>query len=344
MVTLEDIAREFGVSHSTVSRALAGSPLISAKTREQIVRHAEKVGYEVNQVARNLKTRSTKTVGLIVPEVSNPYYPKLTQLIADKVSAAGYALHLHLSGANQTAEAPAVSTLRSHRVDGLMIVTGDNGLVAREQALALRRGNVPLVVMGWIEDAEELDLVAGDDAEGGYLLATHLLDLGHRNIAVIGKKAHRGKLDRLYGFQKTLSEASLGANNMSCLEAVTETEVDQAVDELLKLPIPPTAIFGYQDSIAALVYRALRVRGIAIPTEMTVVGFDDVDLARHLWPALTTVGGHIEPLADSLVSLLLARIQDSHGEAKPQQILVSPRLIVRESSCPPQLDLPITTH
>lgn len=336
MITLQDIARLAGVSHSTVSRALAGSPLINPDTRQRIQLLAHEAGYQVNQVARNLKVRSTCTIGLVVPEVLNPYYPKVVQLVADLAREAGYNLQLQLSGADQKAEATCIASLREQRVDGILLVTAEHGLVARDQVEALLASGVPIVLMGWVEDAEHIDMVMGDDSKGGSELARHLIGIGHSRIAILGKTAHRGVYDRLFGFRAALEEAGIVLSEDLQIEATSDIEVKRGVMRLLALPAPPTAIFAYQDSLAALVIKHLTDACLAVPQEMTVVGFDDLDLAAYLCPHLTTVGGHIESHAFRFVSLLIERIRKASSDTGPQHIVITPRLVVRGSCGPPR--------
>ncbi len=344
MVTLEDIARKAGVSHSTVSRALADSPLINPETKKRIQQLADEAGYQVNQVARNLKVRSTRTIGLVVPEVSNPFYPRIIQLVADRVREAGYNLQLHLSGAEQESEVASLASLREHRADGILLVTGEHGLVAKEQVSKMIRSGLPIVLMGWVEGADQIDMVTGNDASGGYELGRHLVDLGHRRIAVIGKPPHRGVYDRMLGFRRALEESSVDLPENVVLPARDGHQVRDCVHQLLALAEPPTAIFAYQDSLAALVYKHLDEAGISIPRDMTVVGFDDLDLATYISPHLTTVGLHTEPLASEFVRLLLERIRSKASDAAAQHVVISPRIVVRASSAPPRGTSLVQTH
>jgi len=339
MITLEDIAKKAGVSHSTVSRALANSPLINAMTKAKIQQIASESGYQVNQVARNLKTRSTKTIGLVIPEVSNPYYPKLIQFIADEVRASGFNLQLHLSGIHQEYEASCIASLYEHRVDGILLVTAENGLVAKEQVKSLSNSQTPVVLMGWIEEAEHFDIVTGNDAHGGSLLASHLLSLGHRQIAIIGKPPHRGIFDRIHGFQSTLKSVGISIqHNLTIPNSLAEEdqEIASTVQFLINLPHPPTAIFAYQDSIAASVCKHLRNNNVSIPDQMTIVGFDDIELATYLEPQLTTVGGHIQPLAIDFVHLLVEKIQAKSNDTPTQTRVITPNLIIRGSCAAPR--------
>ena len=334
MIKLSDIAAKAGVSESTVSRALADSPLVNQKTKDLVQQLAREAGYKVNQVARNLRIQSTRTIGLVVPQVANPYYPKLIQLVADRVKEAGYRLQLHLSGADQESESDCLTSLYEHRADGVLLVTAVNGLVTKSQVESLVASGTPVVLLGWVEGAEHVDLVMADDARGGYMVGKHLVDLGHRDIAVIGARPHRGPFDRLSGFQKALNESGITPNLVS--SARSDEEVKAVIHELLSLPKPPTAIFAYQDFVAALVFKHLGAACISIPDQISVVGFDNLDLGTYICPQLTTVDLPADQIAAEAVNLVLARTQNADDDANPKRIVVSPELILRESCAPPR--------
>lgn len=339
MVTLEDIAREANVSFSTVSRALADSPLVNGETKGRVQQIARDLGYRPNQVARSLATRSTRTLGLIVPEVHNPYYPKLIQLFADQVRAAGYSLQLHLSNADQSDERACLQALRDRRADGILLVSGARGLVAHDEVQALLQSGVPLVLMGWVENAPEIDLVMGDDAVGARAVTEHLITLGHRRIVLVGSRETRGPYDRLHGFESALRDAGLDTTDSVLLGVEAEADVPEALRQLMARPEPPTALFAYQDSLAAWILRHLARSGVAVPDQMAVVGFDNLDLATYVHPPLTTVDYPMETLVDRAVALLLGRTR-KEITGPPQRHIVTPRLIVRQS-CGAQEQTPV---
>jgi len=334
MIKLSDIAERAGVSESTVSRALANSPRISSEKRELIQRLAAESGYKVNQVARNLRVRSTFTIGLVVPEISNPFFPKLVQLIADFAREAGYRLQLHLSGVNQESEADCLASLSEQRVDGVVLVTSESGLVAREQLSEMASSGSPVVLLGWVENAPEVDMVFGDDETGGYLMAEYLIGLGHRNIAILGAAPHRGPFDRLKGFQRGLSDGNV--TEPIYVSGRTEAEVRIAIESMLNLPSPPTAIFAYQDSLAAMACRCLRQACVSIPEQISVAGFDNLDLGTYLCPQLTTVDLNMEQMARSAVEVLVERMKAPSPFGAPMRPIIAPRLIVRESCAHPR--------
>lgn len=323
------------VSHSTVSRALANSPLVNNRTSQVIQGIASEHGYQVNQVARNLKNRSTHTIGLVVPEFSNPYYPKLIQAIANQTAHSGFSLQLQLSGTRQENERICLTSLRENRVDGILLITAEQGIVDGPYVDQLVQSGFPIVTLGWVPDAEHLDIVTGDDAHGGRELAHYLYTLGHRNFAIIGKAAHRGPFDRNEGFINKLGELGCTLPQENIYLADTLATVHAALTRLLKSSPLPTAIFAYQDSIAMLVYEALSTLGVHVPGQVSVVGFDDLDFTKYITPRLTTVGAHIEPLANAFVERLLSRILTPKEMCEPRCIVVKPSLIIGDSCAPP---------
>ena len=331
MVTIEDIARRAGVSYSTVSRALAGSTLVNQKTKERIERIAAEVGYQVNHVARSLAMRTTSTLGLIVPEVVNPFYPKLIHFFVEKAHAAGYSMLLNISSMNQQHEANCLQSMYERRTDGIVLVTGTQGLVAREHAARIKQLGIPLLLMGWVEDAADFDMMIGDDAAGAYALTRHLLALGHRRLVLVGPKETRGPFDRIRGFQRALCEAGLPLSDTLCLGVNTEQEVHAAIDALLQRPIPPTAVFAYQDTLAAWTINHLLDRGISIPQQIAVVGFDNLDLASYISPRLTTVNFPIEDAVEKSIGLLLHRIRAGAATDHPQHVTIVPEIVIRRS-------------
>lgn len=317
-----------------MSRALANSPRISAEKKKLIQRIAFDAGYKVNQVARNLRVRSTRTIGLVVPEVANPYFPRLVQLIADAAREAGYHLQLHLSGVAQDAETECLAAIREQRVDGVVLVTSERGLVARDALNEMASTGAPVVLLGWVNDAPPVDMVYGDDAAGGYLVARHITELGHRRIVVFGAAPHRGTFDRLVGFQRGLKEA--GIDTDVHIPARTNEEIRLGIEYLLRMANPPTAIFAYKDSLAAMACRCLRQACVSIPDQISVAGFDNLDLGTYLCPQLTTVDLSMEQTARSAVDSLVERMKSPTTWDGPKHRLIPPQLIVRESCSHPR--------
>ncbi|HLK59917.1 MAG TPA: LacI family DNA-binding transcriptional regulator [Chthonomonadaceae bacterium] len=330
MVTIEHIAKKAGVSYSTVSRALMDSPLVNRATKERIQKIAQESGYQVNHIARSLAMRSTTTLGLIVPEVMNYYYPQLIHLLVENARAAGYSMLLSISGAKQQDEAECIQSLYERRADGIILVTGANGLVAREEVVRLHHAGIPLVLLGWIPEGDAFNLVMGDDATGAYALTRHLLALGHRRMVLLGPKEIRGPYDRIRGFQRALREADLPLKETLSLGLYTQQDVKAAVEALLQRSAPPTALFAHQDTMAAWTVKYLQEAGVVLPQQMAVVGFGNQDLAQFITPRLTTVDYPVAAIVEQGLQLLLRRIRRS-GDPAPQQIVLTPHLVIRQS-------------
>jgi LacI family transcriptional regulator len=332
VTTLADIAKQAGVSYSTVSRALADSSLVNRETKQRILRLADESGYQVNHLARSLATRTSFTLGLVVPQTVDPYFGKLIDLTVSQARAAGYSILLNISGSDQAEEGKCLRSLYERRVDGIILTSGLHGLVAKEEVCRLRGRGMPLVVLGWVEDAGDVDLVGCDDAAGGYALAQHLIALGHRRITHIGPKICRGPYDRALGFQRALEEAGLFTADSLLSGVYTERDVRVAIAALLRRSSPPTALFAFNDVHAIWALSFLAEAGVAVPGQMAVVGFGDIDLAAHLNPRLTTVAAYpVQAIGKGAVSLLLNRVGGKVEAAGPQRLMLTPRLVVRQS-------------
>jgi len=331
MITIEGIAKIVGVSHSTVSRALSGSSLVNEATRVRILAVAEQYGYKPNRIAQSLARKSTMTLGLVVPEVQNPYYPELIDHFVREAKSASYATVLSISGIDQADEERCLEHLYGQRVDGIAVVAGVHGLLARDTALRLRENGTPVVVLGWAEGIEELDAVYGEDAEGAAMMVRHLIDKGHRKIVMVAPDCDFVPRDRSHGFFEALREAGLWNENSLARGLNDLSALNHALDRLLANPSRPTAIFAYQDILAAHVLQHLHEAGVLVPQEVAVVGFDNLDLASYVVPSLTTVDQRIKERTSSALRLLLRRIGEDAPFGEPEHVVISPSVVVRQS-------------
>lgn len=331
MITIEGIARIVGVSHSTVSRALSGSPLVNEATRTKIQQVAKEHGYKPNRIAQSLARKSTMTLGLVVPEVLNPYYPELIDNLVCQAKESEYSTVLSLSGVDQADEEKCLEHLYGQRVDGIVIVAGAHGVLARELAVRLNESGTPIVVMGWADGIEDLDAVYGEDAEGAAMMTRHLIRKGHKRIVMMAPDCDFVPRDRSYGFYTALSQAGLW-NEGSLIDGITNLdELNAALDKLIDQPDRPTAIFAYQDILAAHILQHLNERNIAVPHDIAVVGFDNLDLASYIVPSLTTVDQRIKERTNSALRLLFSRIGQKESECASEHVVISPSIVVRNS-------------
>jgi len=330
-VKMTDVARLAGVSVSTVSRALAGSPLVPEEKRAEILKIAQAQGYVVNEAARNLRLRRTQTIGVVIPLgheagqlISDPFFIELFGRLADEITARGY--NVLLSKVAQPTDGWLERLIQSQRCDGLLIIGQSDQHEALNAAARIYR---PLVVWG-AHLPSQLYCSVGSDNIGGARTATdHLLKLGRRRIAFLGKRELPEVGLRWEGYLRALHAAGLDA--IPELTASAHFTVDTAYDAVRGIidgGVPFDAVFAASDVIAMAAVKALVAAGLRVPADVAVVGFDDIGLAAHISPPLTTVRQDLARGARVMVDLLFRRME---GEDTPSATMPA-ELVVRQSS------------
>lgn len=321
-----DIARWAGVSQATVSRALNGGS-VSEATRERVYQIIEQHGYSPNAIARGLVTRRTDTIGVVVADISNPFYPELLEALSRNLTRENLILQ---HAASPAEEERAARLLVQQRVDGIIFTTASRKSSAVAKLLESR---FPIVLSNRATDIS-CDVVAADNVAGGRAVAGHLADLGHRRIAVIqGDSIASTAVERARGFRAGLAERGLKLSR----ELVTAgnfryDDAYHAARHLLALPQPPTAIFCHNDLMAFAVRNAAVRAGVAVPEQLSVVGYDDIRQSAWETFDLTTVRQPIEQMAISALQLLRERIGDRD---RPFERKVFPSsLVVRGTTAP----------
>ena len=329
--TLTDIARKTGYAVSTVSRVLHDNTRrykISVETIKRIRKAAEELGYTPNKLARGLRLQKTHQIGVIVPDVSNPFFATMVQSVSKAARKAGYSIIVSDADEDSSVEVESLRALLENRVDGLLIAAvGQTYAHIR----ALRKSRTPLVMLDRWADDLEADAISVDNVKGAYLATQHLIREGHRKIAFVqglqGTNANEG---RLQGFLHAMKDGDVPAkgeyivgDDFGTLNGYIETK------SLLQLAEPPTAIFAAGDLIALGVLKALKEEAVAIPERISLVTFDDPSFASYLSPPLTAVEQPIETMGEMGVKLLMRRMRTPEAEFK--HVLLEPRLIVRES-------------
>lgn len=331
IITLTDIARKTGYSVSTVSRVLHDRTRrykISAETIKRIRKAAEELGYTPNKLARSLRLNQTHQIGVIVPDVSNPFFATMVQSVSKAARKAGYSIIVSDADEDSSVEVDSLRALLENRVDGLLIAAVGQSYA---HIRALRKTKTPLVMLDRWADDLEADAISVDNVKGAYLATQHLLREGHRKIAFVqglhGTNASEG---RLKGFLEAMKDGDVPAqreyivgDDFGTLNGYIETK------SLLQLATPPTAIFAAGDLIALGVLKALKEESVTIPGLISLVTFDDPSFASYLSPPLTAVEQPVETMGDMGVKLLIRRMRDPEAEFK--HVLLEPRLIVRES-------------
>ncbi len=328
--TMADIARLAGVHASTVSRALTGSPLVEASKREMILKLAQEHGYTVNAVARNLRLKRTQTISVVIPlghetsqTLTDPFFTTMLGELADAITQRGYGMFL------QKILPPMDNWLQniiaSQRADGIIVI----GQSTEHKALQIASRNyAPLVVWGGRLPNQTYCTVGTDNVGGARSAVEHLLAQGRKRIVFVGNTAVPEIKLRHDGYLAALSQAGKQVPDVVVPAHITAEAAYEAIRTHLAKHHSLDAIFAATDVIGLNALRALRAAGLTVPQDVAVVGFDDISLAAHSSPSLSTVRQNLSQGAHMLVDLLLRRIE---GEDTPSATMAA-ELVVRESS------------
>jgi len=325
--TVTDLARLAGVSASTVSRALAGNPLIKQTTRDRVAHLASEHNFQLNQSARNLRLKRTQSIAVILPlghetgqHVSDPFFVTMLGHLADALTERGYDLLLsRVIPANANWLDRLVD---SGRVDGVIVI-GQSDQVAALDRVAARY--LPLVVWGAALPGQAHMTVGSDNRLGGSMAAQHLIAQGRQRLAFLGIPTVPEIAQRQEGFLAACAAAGLAGTVKTIPTHLSPDLAHDMIANYLDSHATPDGIFAASDVVAMSAMRALTERGFSVPGDVAVVGFDDVTLAAHTSPPLTTIRQDIAKGAKLLVELLLLRLG---GEQSHSHLLV-PELIVR---------------
>lgn len=327
-LSIKDIARLARVSHPTVSRALQNSPLVNPATAAKIRKIAEAAGYRPSAVARGLVTRRTRTVGLVVTTVADPFAGEVACGIEQAANDHGYAVFLADSNCDAERERKVVQELAERRVDGIIVTSSR---VGSDYLPMLAQLNVPMVLVNDQYPGEFVHSVMIANEDGSRAATEHLIELGHWRIAYVGDRSgYQTDTERLKGYKQALAEAGIEfAAELAVLGNGRPEGSLAAVDGLLKMANPPTAVCCYNDMTALGAMRAIRARGLRVPEDVSVTGFDDLFFAEYLEPALTTVRQPMRRMGEMAMENLLKLMS---GEESVAQVKVEAELIVRGST------------
>ena len=335
-VSIADIARAAGVSHTTVSRALRGSSLISVETRERIQQLADEMGYMPNAIAQSLQTQRTSTIGLVITSIADPFLSDVVKGVEEVARAAGFSVILSATHNDPEQEMAIIETFHRRRVDGVLVASSR---ITDEYKERLDHIRVPTVLINSQAEAHDkiLHWVTVDDRAGAQRAVAYLLQLGHRSIGYLGVSSRpRSSRQRLLGYQDALNAANIPGRDewiimTSAQEALPEEDVAAGQSSLSRLlDAGVTAVFCINDMIAIGVLNACQKQGIAVPQRLNVVGFDDITMASYVSPALTTV---CQPKAE-LGRLATQVLLDLLHNRPVQNHVLQPELIYRASTGP----------
>lgn len=327
-ITIKDIAREAGVSITTVSRVLNNKEEgMSNETREKVLRVIEKVNYQPNQLARSLVTKRSKMLGLIVPNISNPFFPELCRGAEDEANDHNYSLIICNSDDQLHKEENYLRLLKEQQVDGILLSSKDQ--LSETNRMQLQESKIPFIIFDRGEEGNQHSGVFLDNEKGGYLAGQHLIELGHRQIACItGPENIHNSQKRLSGFQHALRKASLELPEEFILTGDFKMDTAYRLTKQFLENNHVTAIFACNDLMACGVYQAAHELGIQIPEQLSIIGFDDIPLITALIPKLTTIRQNTYEMGRKAIALLIHTIEHEVSE----RVVFEPTLVVREST------------
>ncbi|MCP3890787.1 MAG: LacI family transcriptional regulator [Desulfobulbaceae bacterium] len=332
MSTMMDVAKLAGVSTATVSRFINSPDTVREATREKINRAMKICNYKYNALARGFATKKSNTIGLIIPTISNPVFADSTQGVQDCADKRKMQVILGNSYYRYEQEEKLVKTLREKQVDGLIITTTNlKGNVLK----ILLEENFPFILLFSTVKRGPLSAVGVDNYRGGYLATEHLITLGHKRIGMIaGSFAITDRsYHRWHGYRQSLKNYGIPYDK----EILVQTEYSlaggrDAVKKLLALKKPPTAVFCSNDYLALGAMKGAREMGLQLPDDLSIVGFDDMQTASYVIPALTTIQQPAYKMGEIAAELLFQRMESA---AKPVQKMLESTLIIRESTTIP---------
>jgi DNA-binding LacI/PurR family transcriptional regulator len=330
MTTISDVARRAGVTTATVSNVITRRVTVSEKTRTRVLKAIEELGYRPNLVARGLAQGKTMTLALVVPTISNPFFAEVVEEAERVADQHDYQLLLSMTHNSLEEGRRHLARMASRWVDGFIVM----GMAADiTDVLALQEHGKEVVLSVWNQDprTQSLPTVDIDFRLAGELAARHLLECGHRRIAAILEEPVQ--YTRRKGFQSTLAEAGVSLEPAYLRAGDSSFESGYlAASALLALPSPPTAIFAGNDWMALGAIEAITSQGFSVPQDLAVVGVDDIIQAAHAHPALTTISIPKREMARAATELLLRHIHGTDLPEEPLKILVSPHLVIRQST------------
>ncbi|MEW5958410.1 MAG: LacI family DNA-binding transcriptional regulator [Chloroflexota bacterium] len=330
-VSIKDIAKVMNISYSTVSRALNDSPRVNPETRRRIQDKAAEMGYLPSAVARSLVTRRTHIIGLVVTTITDLFFAEVIHAIEETAVKYKYNVILANSNGKPEHEVEVIRALRERRVDGIILISPYS---SKENPFTGTEIDLPVVAVNKFYQ-EYIGYSVGVDNHNSSREATqHLLDLGHRRIAhIAGLPEEWDSMERQKGYEQALQAGGLPVDPALIVRSDGRPKAGtEAMQQLLALPARPTAVFCYNDATALGAMRAAYAAGRRIPQDLSVVGFDDIDLARYFEPPLTTIAQPKREMGGKAVQMILNLLAGD----KVEDCMLPGRLIVRASTMPLQ--------
>lgn len=330
MATIKDVAKLAGVSTTTVSHVINKTRFVAEDTSKAVWDAVSALNYSPSAVARSLKINTTKSIGMIITTSEAPYFAEIVLAVEDYCYREGYSLFLCNTQNDPEKIQNHLDMLIKKRVDGILVMCSEY----TENSLALFNGtNVPMVVMDWGPNDGKSDRIIDHSFDGGYLATRHLIENGHKDIAIIAgnlfKTTAKARFD---GFVKAMNEANLLVRPEWICENDFEPEAGyESMNQLLRLAEKPTAVVCACDTIALGAISAIGEKGLSVPHDISVIGYDNIHSSRFYSPPLTTIHQSKTRLGTMALQVLLERIQDSEAPHQPKTLEFYPELVIRQS-------------
>lgn len=330
MASIKDVALKAKVSTTTVSHVVNRTRFVSDKVRQEVESAIRELNYVPSAVARSLKSNSTKTIGMLIPNCSNPYFAEIVRSVEDHCFGAGYTLILCNTDDEPHRQSAYLQVLSEKRIDGMIIIsTGED-----KDLLRLLQGlPIPTVLLDREIDEVNCDLVETAHLQGGLMATEHLIGLGHQRIACLAGPANlNSSAQRIEGWRTALANAGLASESADLLwhSDFSSQGGFSTMQAILASPLAPTAVFVCNDLMSIGALSAAHQAGVQIPQQMSLIGFDDIELAKFASPALTTIAQPKLRIGIAAVDMVLERIQG--GRIQARQVILQPELIVRNST------------
>ncbi|WP_299015416.1 HTH-type transcriptional repressor PurR [uncultured Photobacterium sp.] len=329
MATIKDVARMAGVSTTTVSHVINKTRFVAEATQKKVLEAVEELNYAPSAVARSLKCNTTRTIGMLVTKSTNPFFAEVVHGVEEYCYGEGYTLILCNTEGNLSKQRDYLRMLAEKRVDGLLVMCSD--LDEKLLGLLERQKDLPMVIMDWGPESPHTDKIQDNAELGGYVATKYFIEHGHSKIGCLSGHSDKTTCqERLNGFYKAMNEANLPVNEDWLLEGDFECESAViAAKKYIAMEERPTAIFCFNDIMAMALISTFEQAGIRVPDDVSIIGYDNIDLAPYFSPPLTTIHQPKRRLGKTAIEILMARVKDKQHERRIFEM--APELVVRKS-------------